>query len=159
MKEWYTLDELLESCGVTKSQYIKPKLTWDTLTFQDMIDYYEGNDKSEEMFSCLGRLGELLHYRISGSQKDEVILGELWYDKEDFQYLSPDEFEDLVADFVDSYFEMQTYLSYTITNILMTEEYHTEQDFDGYRIVAYGNKVEVNLWNNEIKYIFKKFFQ
>lgn len=159
MKESYTFNELLESCGITTSKYIKPRLTWDTMTFQDMIDYYEGNDKSEEMFNALSRLGELLHYRISGNSKNEIILGELWYDKQDFQHLSADEFEDLVADFVDSYFEMQTYLSYTITNILMTEEYHTEQDFDAYRIVAYGNKVEVNLWNNEIKYIFKKFFQ
>ena len=159
MKEWYTFAELMESCGITTAKYVKPRLTWDTMTFQDMIDYYEGNDKSEEMFNALGRLSELLHYRISGTQNNEVILGELWYDKEDFQHLSADEFEDLVADFVDSYFEMQTYLSYTITNILMTEEYNFEQDFDGYRIVAYGNKVEVNLWNNEIKYIFKKFFQ
>jgi len=159
MKESYTFNELLESCGITTSKYVKPRLTWDTMTFQDMIDYYEGNDKSEEMFNAMGRLGELLHYRISGSSKNEVILGELWYDKEDFQHLSADEFEDLVADFVDSYFETQTYLSYTITNILMTEEYHTDQYFYGYRIVAYGNKVEVNLWNNEIKYIFKKFFQ
>lgn len=156
MKKSYTYNEMLESCGISQSTYNKPNLTWETLTFQDMIDYYEGNDQCPLMMDALNRLSDILFMR--NSTKEEVVLGELWYDKEDFNYMSAEDFEDMIADYINTYFEMQTYLIYFVTRISLTEEYHKEMDFDGYRIVAYGAISEYPEWILEVKKVYYKFF-
>jgi hypothetical protein len=157
MKEYYTYNEILESCGISPSSYSKPNLTWETLTFQDMIDYYEGNDQCALMMEALNKLSDILFMR--NSTKEEVVLGELWYDKEDFNHMSAEDFEDMIADYINTYFELQTYLVYAVTRIALTEEYHKDMDFDGYRIVAYGSMSEYPEWILEIKRIYYKFFK
>lgn len=156
MKESYTLTELLESCGVSLPVYQRPRMEWDMMTLKDMIDYYYGNNHSPEMMDAMELLNDIAYLRGTKETTD-IPLGEVWYDEDEFP-ISLEEFEDTMYNSLLDYFEMYTYLSYAITEIVFTEEYNEELQFNGYRVVAYGNMVTSYTWTYHLKKIHKQFF-
>jgi len=156
MKQYYTFSELLDSCGVVTSRHHVPDLTWETLTYQHMVDYFYESGGDKDMKVAMTRLASLLKYRtaIDG----EIFIGELWYDKDDFYGISSEDFEDLMINHINTTFEFETYLVYAVTSIELSEEYHEGLEFDGYRVTAYGSRIEDEAWLFEIENIFNTFF-
>lgn len=157
MKEYYTLQEILDSCGMVFMKDV-PVIPLEELTMKDLYVLMSNESYTMSIADDITYLWSIYDDRQVDDDLMEEQIGELWYDKSSFSDMDFDAFYLFIEPDVNNIFDTETYLCYAISRIVLQEEIHPDEYIDSYHVIAYGSRCINSNWMNAIKQIHQKYF-
>lgn len=157
MKEYYTLQEILDSCGMVFMKDV-PIIPFEQLRMRDLYVLMSNDAYTMSIADDITYLWSIYDDRQVDDDLIDEEIGHVWYDKSSFSDFDFDKFYDFIEPDVNNIFDTETYLCYAISRIVLEETIHPEEYIDSYKVTAYGSRCINSNWINAVKQIHKKYF-